>query len=92
MKELLAMSKEHEAKAMNAFCPNCEKDTEQKFVDKVEEISIRGEMIPIHMEYYHCEECGEDFEIPRPDYDPLDAAYREYRNRNTRRIHGRCDR
>jgi len=81
MNELLAMSKEHEAKAMNAFCPNCEKDTEQKFVDKVEEISIRGEMIPIHMEYYHCEECGEDFEIPRPDYDPLDAAYREYRNR-----------
>ena len=80
MKELLAMSKENEAKAMNAFCPNCEKDTEQKFVDKVEEISIRGEMIPIHMEYYHCEECGEDFEIPRPDYDPLDAAYREYRN------------
>lgn len=81
MNELLVMSKEHEAKAMNAFCPNCEKDTEQKFVDKVEEISIRGEMIPIHMEYYHCEECGEDFEIPRPDYDPLDAAYREYRNR-----------
>ena len=81
MKELLAMSKEYEAKAMNAFCPNCEKDTEQKFVDKVEEISIRGEMIPIHMEYYHCEECGEDFEIPRHDYNPLDAAYREYRNR-----------
>jgi putative zinc finger/helix-turn-helix YgiT family protein len=66
---------------MNAFCPNCEKVTEQKFVDKLEEIVIRGEMIPVHMEYYHCEECGEDFEIPRPDYDPLDAAYREYRNR-----------
>lgn len=81
MNELLAMSKEQEAKAMNAFCPNCEKETKQEFVDKVEEIDIRGEMIPIHMEYYHCEECGEDFEIPRPDYDPLDAAYREYRIR-----------
>ena len=66
---------------MNAFCPNCEKETKQEFVDKVEEIDIRGEMIPIHMEYYHCEECGEDFEIPRLDYDPLDAAYREYRIR-----------
>jgi putative zinc finger/helix-turn-helix YgiT family protein len=66
---------------MNAFCPNCEKETEQKFVEKVEEINIRGEIIPIHMEYYQCEECGEDFEIPRPNYDPLDAAYREYRNR-----------
>ena len=66
---------------MNAFCPNCEKETEQKFIDKIEEIDIRGEMIPVHMEYYQCEECGEDFEIPRPDYDPLDAAYREFRNR-----------
>jgi putative zinc finger/helix-turn-helix YgiT family protein len=75
------MKKEQEAKAMNAFCPNCEKETEQKFVDKIEEINIRGEMIPIHMEFYQCEECGEDFEIPRPDYDPLDAAYREFRNR-----------
>ncbi len=66
---------------MNAFCPNCEKETKQEFVDRVEEIDIRGEMIPIHLEYYHCEECGEDFEIPRLDYDPLDAAYREYRIR-----------
>lgn len=52
---------------MNAFCPNCEKETEQKFVDKVEEINIRGELIPIHMEYYQCEECGEEFENPRPN-------------------------
>lgn len=66
---------------MNAFCPNCEKETEQRFVDKIEEINIRGEMIPIHMEYNQCEECGGDFEISRPDYDPLDAAYREFRRR-----------
>lgn len=66
---------------MNAFCPNCEKETEQRFIDKIEDIDVRGEMIPIHLEYYHCEECGEDFEIPRADYDPLDAAYREYRHR-----------
>lgn len=66
---------------MNAFCPNCEKDTRQKFIEKTEEMNIRGEMIPVHLEYYLCEECGMDFEIPHPDYDPLDAAYREYRNR-----------
>ena len=66
---------------MNAFCPNCEKETKQEFLDRIEEINIRNETIPIHMEYYQCEECGEDFEIPRPDYDPLDAAYREFRNR-----------
>lgn len=73
------MKKEQEAKAMNAFCPNCEKETPQVLIDRVEEINIRGEMMPIHMEYYQCEECGEDFEIPRPGYDPVDAAYREYR-------------
>lgn len=66
---------------MNAFCPNCEKETKQRFIDKIEQIDIRGEMIPIHLEYYQCEECGEDYENPRPDYAPLDAAYREYRHR-----------
>jgi hypothetical protein len=43
-----------------------------EFIDKIEEIDIRGND-PCNMEYYQCEECGEDFEIPRPDYDPLDA-------------------
>lgn len=66
---------------MNAFCPNCEKETKQRFIDKIEQIDIRGEIIPIHLEYFQCEECGEDYENPRPDYDPLDAAYREYRKR-----------
>lgn len=66
---------------MNAFCPNCEKETQQIFIDRVEQINIRGEMVPIHLKYFQCEACGEDFEIPHPDDDPLDAAYREYRNR-----------
>jgi putative zinc finger/helix-turn-helix YgiT family protein len=70
-----------EEKAMNAFCPNCEKETEQHHIDKVENMNIRGEVIPVQLEYVHCDECGEDFEIPRPDFDPLDAAYREYRRR-----------
>lgn len=66
---------------MNAFCPNCEKETWQIFIDRVEQINIRGEMVPIHLEYFQCEACGEDFEIPRLENDPLDVAYREYRNR-----------
>ncbi|NMB67181.1 MAG: DUF4065 domain-containing protein [Chloroflexi bacterium] len=64
---------------MNAFCPNCERETKQVPVDRVEEINVRGQIVPIHLEYYQCEECGEDFEIPRSGYDPVDAAYREYR-------------
>jgi len=66
---------------MNAFCPNCEKVTSQRLINKIEEIDIRGELVPIHLHYYQCEECGEGYEKSRPDYDPLDAAYREYRSK-----------
>ena len=66
---------------MNGFCPNCEKETEQQLIEKDENINIRGEIVPIRMEYHHCEECNMDFEIPRPDYDPLDMAFQEYRRR-----------
>ena len=66
---------------MRAFCPNCEEETEQSFITKVEEINIRGELIPVQVEYYHCEECGETYEQPRKDYDPLEVAYREYRSK-----------
>ena len=66
---------------MNAFCPNCEQETEQRPVRRLAELDIRGETIPVEVEYQHCETCGEDFEVPRPDYDPLEAAYREYRRR-----------
>ncbi len=66
---------------MKDVCPNCAKITEVRFIKGVEELNIRGETIPVEVEYYQCEECGEDFEIPRPDYDPLDIAYREYRRR-----------
>ena len=66
---------------MFAFCPNCEKETQQDFINKIEIFNIRGESIPIQVEYYHCQECGEDFDIPREGYDPLEQAYREYRQR-----------
>jgi len=66
---------------MKAFCPNCEKETEQRLIETTTEIKIREENIPIHVKYYQCEECGEDYEIPSSDYDPLDEAYRIYRSR-----------
>lgn len=64
---------------MKAFYPNCEKETKQNFVDKIEDIDIRREMITVHLEHYRCEECGEVFEIARFDSDSLDVAYLEYR-------------
>ena len=66
---------------MFAFCPNCETETDQKVISEVINIDVRGEMILTPITYYLCNECGEDFEIPNPEYDPLDQAYREYRKR-----------
>ncbi len=66
---------------MKTFCPNCEVETEQDFIEETKELNIRGEGIPVKLRYFHCEQCGENYEMPLPDYDPLESAYREYRSR-----------
>ncbi len=67
---------------MKGICPNCEKETELEVVQNVENIKVRGEMIKVEAKYYKCKNCGEEFEDPRSDGDPLDKAYREYRRRH----------
>jgi putative zinc finger/helix-turn-helix YgiT family protein len=67
---------------MRGICPNCEKETDLELVHAAENIEVRGEQIKIDMEYYRCLSCGEEFEDPRSDDDPLDKAYREYRRRH----------
>ena len=67
---------------MRGICPSCEKETELEVVRATEEIEIRGESVPVEVEYYRCLACGEDFEDPRSGDDPLDRAYREYRRRH----------
>ncbi len=64
---------------MNGFCPNCEKESPLELIRKVEEFNIRGESIAIEVEYFHCQECGEDFENSKTTIDPYANAYREYR-------------
>src|SRR4030042_1910989 len=66
---------------MNGFCPNCEADSPLELVRKSEEFKIRGESIPVDVEYYHCQECGEEFENSKSSIDPYEIAYREYRLR-----------
>ena len=66
---------------MNGFCPNCEKDPSLTLIKKVEEFNIRGEIIPVEVEYFQCNECGEEFEVTSSDYDPYETAYRDYRTR-----------
>jgi len=67
---------------MKGICPNCEKETELEVVKNIEDIKVRGELIKVEVKYYKCKSCGEEFEDPRSDEDPLDRAYREYRRRH----------
>jgi putative zinc finger/helix-turn-helix YgiT family protein len=67
---------------MKSICPNCEKETELELIQKVEDIKVRGEVIKVEVKYYKCKNCGEEFDDPHSDEDPLDKAYREYRRRH----------
>ena len=58
-----------------AFCPNCEAITESEFIQAEEYILVDDEPILIHLRYYVCLECGEDYEMPSADYDPLRELY-----------------
>ena len=60
---------------MRAFCPNCEAITAQEFIQAEEYILVDNEPILIHLRYYVCLECGEDYEMPSADYDPLRELY-----------------
>ena len=66
---------------MKGFCPSCERETELVHVKKVEEINVKGVAIPVEVDRFRCVECGEEFDNPSPAFDPLAAAYREYRRR-----------
>lgn len=67
---------------MKGICPSCEKETDIELVRKIEEIKVRGESIEVETEFYKCLVCGEEFEDPRSDNDPLDKAYRKFRRRH----------
>lgn len=64
---------------MRHICFECDSDMIQ--VRRVEPVDIRGERIDVEFEYLRCPNCGEEYEVQRPDYDPLAQAYRIYRTR-----------
>jgi len=67
---------------MKGVCPNCEKISELEHIITTEELNVRGELIEVKVEYYKCTECGEEFEDPSSNDDPLDSAYKEYRHKH----------
>jgi len=66
---------------MKGFCPSCEKESELTRIQRVENLTVKGESIPVDVDYFACAECGEEFDNPDPTYDPLALAYQEYRRR-----------
>ena len=66
---------------MNGFCPNCGSEDTLSLIREVEEFNVRGEIIPVEVEYYRCKACGEEVMELRTEDDPLVEAYREYRRR-----------
>lgn len=66
---------------MKGFCPSCEKESELTRIRRVEILNIKGEQIPVEVDFFVCEECGVEFDNPDPDYDYLKVAYEEYRRR-----------
>lgn len=67
---------------MKGLCPNCEKGTELVLMSGVEEIMVRGEAIPVNVEYLRCKECETEFRDPRTQRDPLETAYKVFRKRH----------
>lgn len=59
----------------------CGEDTQINKISEHKQMEVRDEIISVERYYYRCEKCGEEFEIHTDDYDPFDAAYREYRRR-----------
>lgn len=68
---------------MKGICPNCERETELEIVRGTETIKVRGDVIPVELEYFRCQECNTEFRDPKASEDPLEKAYEAYR-----RIHG----
>lgn len=67
---------------MIGICPICEKETELEVINKIENITVRGDTIPVRVEYFKCLECASEFSDPKSNHDPLEIAYREYRDKH----------
>lgn len=64
------------------ICWNCGKETDLEYIEKYENILVRGDEVSVLVKYYRCHECGGEYEDPKSTYDPLASAYKEYRERH----------
>lgn len=60
------------------ICPGCEERTYIQLIQGIEEIQVKGEDIPVVVEYFKCLTCQEEFEVPKSPYDLVKAALDTY--------------
>lgn len=66
----------------NMFCPYCEENLEVEVINTSELYAVRGEEIPVMVQYFQCSVCKQTFDDPLSDDDPIDEVYRMYRRRH----------
>ena len=67
---------------MKGICPFCEQERLLEHVTAPENITVRGESIEVESQFLKCASCGNTFDDPQSEFDPLVVAYREYRKRH----------
>lgn len=64
------------------YCPNCNKMMDSEVVERLETLSVRGEVIQLKVKMRVCKECGEPLADDELDDISLKRFYDEYRRRN----------
>ena len=59
---------------MRAFCPNCERITEQVFIECDDYILVDDQTVPVHLKYYVCFEC-DDYILVDDQFIPIHLKY-----------------
>ncbi len=67
---------------MKGICPFCEEERVLEHSTVPENIKVRGELIEVESQHLKCLSCGNSFDDPQSEFDPLVLAYREYRKRH----------
>ena len=67
---------------MKGICPNCERVVGLEIVQQQEKLNVRGDAITIDVNFLKCAVCSTEFNDPMSIDDPLENAYRKYRDKH----------
>lgn len=67
---------------MYILCPYCEEQHQVKWIDHTDRFTVRGEEYAIDTQLLECQNCHQAFEDSTKEHDPLEIAYRKYREKH----------